>query len=87
MGDYQHSVDVGAPAGQLFGYLSDVRNLDVTGDTTASSVTVFRLPSDTQAPQRRNRRWGPVSAGRRLRCPQGAADGRKPITWLRSGRR
>jgi uncharacterized membrane protein len=27
MGDYQHSVDVSAPAGQLFGYLSDVRNL------------------------------------------------------------
>ena len=27
MGDYQHSVDVAAPAGQLFGYLSDVRNL------------------------------------------------------------
>ncbi|HEY0719168.1 MAG TPA: SRPBCC family protein [Streptosporangiaceae bacterium] len=27
MGDYQHSVEVRAPAGQLFGYLSDVRNL------------------------------------------------------------
>lgn len=27
MGDYQHSVEVSAPAGQLFGYLSDVRNL------------------------------------------------------------
>jgi hypothetical protein len=27
MGDYQHSAEVSAPAGQLFGYLSDVRNL------------------------------------------------------------
>ena len=27
MGDYQHSVEVGAPAGQLFSYLSEVRNL------------------------------------------------------------
>ncbi|HWG15867.1 MAG TPA: SRPBCC family protein [Streptosporangiaceae bacterium] len=27
MGDYQRSVEVDAPAGQLFGYLSDVRNL------------------------------------------------------------
>jgi uncharacterized membrane protein len=27
MGDYQHSVEVNAPAAQLFGYLSDVRNL------------------------------------------------------------
>jgi len=27
MGDYQHTIGVSAPAGQLFGYLSDVRNL------------------------------------------------------------
>jgi hypothetical protein len=27
MGDYQHCVEVGALAGQLLGYLPDVRNL------------------------------------------------------------
>jgi hypothetical protein len=27
MGDYSGSADVGVPAGQLFGYLSDISNL------------------------------------------------------------
>ena len=40
MGDYQHSVEVSAPARQLFGYLADVRNLPryFTAMTSAESA-------------------------------------------------
>jgi uncharacterized membrane protein len=75
MGDYQHSVEVTAPAEQLFGYLSEVRNLPryfssmtsaepAGGQSVRVSANVNGTTEQAEAwfrvdRERRHLEWGP----------------------------
>ena len=79
MGDYQRSIEVSAPAEQLFGYLSDVRNLPryfsamtsaepAGGESVAVSATVNGTDERGEAWLRVDRRqqrleWGSEGPG------------------------
>lgn len=69
MGDYEKSQDVGAPAGQLFGYLSDIRNLPryFTAMTRAEPAgqDAVRVAADLDGIIREGEAWFRVDRERR----------------------
>ena len=71
MGDYSGSTEVGAPAGQLFGYLSDIRNLPryFTAMTSAEPAgqDAVRVAADLNGTTREGEAW--FRAGRGAPAP------------------
>jgi uncharacterized membrane protein len=69
MGDYQRSQDVNAPAGQLFGYLSEVKNLPryFTAMTSAEPAgdDAVRVTADVNGTTREGEAWFRVDQERR----------------------
>ena len=69
MGDYQHSQQVAAPAGQLFGYLSDIRNLPryFTAMTSAEPAgdDAVRVAAQVNGTTREGEAWFRVDRERR----------------------
>ena len=69
MGDYQKSQDVGAPAGRLFDYLSDIRNLPryFTAMTSAEPAgkDAVRVAAELHGTRREGEAWFRVDQERR----------------------
>ena len=69
MGDYSGSTEVGAPAGQLFGYLSDIKNLPryFTAMTSAEPAgqDAVRVAADLNGTTREGEAWFRVDRERR----------------------
>jgi uncharacterized membrane protein len=69
MGDYYGSTEVGAPAGQLFGYLSDIKNLPryFTAMTSAEPAgqDAVRVAADLNGTTREGEAWFRVDRERR----------------------
>ena len=69
MGDYSGSTEVGAPAGQLFGYLSDIKNLPryFTAMTSAEPAGqgAVRVAADLNGTTREGEAWFRVDRERR----------------------
>ena len=69
MGDYSGSTEVGAPAGLLFGYLSDIRNLPryFTAMTSAEPAgqDAVRVAADLNGTTREGEAWFRVDRERR----------------------